>query len=433
MTSIMLSVFGIAVMLIMIFVQMPVGLSMAAVGITGYSLLEGWSQAFSIVKIEVAQALTNMDMAVIPLFLLMGSFANLSGVSQDLYRIGNAILGRYRGGLAMASITGCGMFGTICGSSFATTATFGRIAVPQMLSRGYSKELASGCIASGGNLGAMVPPSITLVIYAVMTEQGIIDLFKAAILPSLLLIALFFLTCWLYVQWKPESGPRGEPASLADVWKAVKLGWRGILLIALMIVGIYGGLFTVHEVASLGVVLSFLLALVSGKFTLERFWDALIDTASTAAMMYTMLIGASIFNYFIVLSDLPNFLVEMIVSSNLPSYAVLAILLLMYIILGSIFDTIAAFLVTLPFVYPLIIDMGFSPIWWGIVNLMIIEIGVITPPIGMNVFVLKGVLPEIDMSRIFKGVMPFTVASLVCLLIVIVFPPLCTFLVHAIH
>lgn len=430
MTSVMLAFFAIAIMLILIFVQMPVGFSMAAVGIVGYAFLESWAQSLSIVKIEVAEALTNMDMAVIPLFLLMGSFANLSGVSEDLYRLGNAILGRFRGGLAMASITGCGMFGTICGSSFATTATFGRIAVPQMLNRGYSKELASGCIASGGNLGAMVPPSITLVIYAVMTEQGIIDLFKAAILPALLLIALFFLTCRIYVQWKPQAGPPGDKASLSDIWKAVKIGWRGILLIALMIVGIYGGLFTVHEVASLGAVLSFILALFSGKFTLERFWEALIDTAATAAMMYTMLIGASIFNYFIVISNLPNFLVGLVVNADLPVYVVLAILLVMYIILGSIFDTIAAFLVTLPFVFPLIIDMGFSPIWWGIINLMIIEIGVITPPIGMNVFVLKGVLPNVEMHTIFKGVTPFTLASMVCLLIVMVFPSLCLFLVN---
>lgn len=422
MNPILLASLAIAAMFVLILLHVPIGISMAAVGIIGFGLLNSFGSAFSLLASETSINLSSLDLAVIPLFVLMGNFAAASGISTDMYNFANAFLGHRRGGLAMATIGGCGLFGAVCGSSVATTATFGRVALPEMIKRGYAPTLATGCIAGGGTLGALVPPSIILVIYAVLAEQFIIDLFIAAIFPAILTITLYFIATSIYVRVSPHVGPAGPRMSWSERGKMVKKSWGAISLIAAIGIGIYGGIFTVTEAAALGAILSFLLALFRRKMTPSVFWEALTGTAVTTGMIYMILIGSNVFNYFIVVSHLPDSLAAGIIESGWHPFFIFFVLLLVYIILGSIFDTVAALVITLPFVLPLIIGMGYSPVWWGIINVVVVEIGMITPPMGINVFLLQGIVGDYPLSTIFKGIVPYICADFARLALLVIFP-----------
>jgi len=413
---------AIAGMFILILLHVPIGLAMATVGIIGYGLMTSFTASFSLLTSETITNLSSVELAVVPLFILMGNFASAGGISTDMYNLAYALLGRYRGGLAMATVGGCGLFGAVCGSSFATTATFGRVALPEMLKRGYAPTLSSGCIAAGGSLGSLVPPSIILVVYAIMAEQYIIELFIAAIIPSILTILIYLLAVIVYVKFNPNASPAGGVVNRSELLKMLLKSWGAIFLLTAIAFGIYGGIFTVTEAAALGAILAFLFALFRKKMTLKIFWNTLEDTASTTAMIYIVIIGASILNYFIVLTHMPDTMANGIMNSGWPTFLVFIVLFVSYIVLGSIFDTIAAMLITLPFVLPIIIGMGYSPVWWGIINVVIIEIGLITPPIGMNVFVLHGVAKDFSLSTIFKGIIPFLMADILRLALLVIFP-----------
>ena len=422
MDPILLASLAILSMFVLILLHVPIGLAMAMVGVIGYGLMTSFAASFSLLSVEGIANLSDLNLAVIPLFLLMGNFASAGGISTDMYNLAHALLGRYRGGLAMATVGGCGLFGAVCGSSFATTATFGQVALPEMLKRGYAPTIATGCIAGGGTLGSLVPPSIILVVYGIMAEQYILELFIAAIIPAALTILLYFLSVAIYVRIYPEAGPAGDRVNPSELFKIAVKSWGAIFLMVAIAGGIYGGVFTVTEAAALGAILAFLFAIFRGKITLKIFWQTLSDTAVTTAMIYLIIIGANVLNYFIVLTHMPDLLATSIMNSGFPTFVILIILLLVYIILGSVFDTIAAMLITLPFVLPIILSMGFSPVWWGIVNVVVIEIGLITPPIGMNVFVLHGVARDYPLSTIFKGIMPFLFADIVRLALLVMFP-----------
>jgi len=422
MDPILLASLAILSMFVLILLHVPIGLAMAMVGVIGYGLMTSFAASFSLLSVEGIANLSDLNLAVIPLFLLMGNFASAGGISTDMYNLAHALLGRYRGGLAMATVGGCGLFGAVCGSSFATTATFGQVALPEMLKRGYAPTIATGCIAGGGTLGSLVPPSIILVVYGIMAEQYILELFIAAIIPAALTILLYFLSVAIYVRIYPEAGPAGDRVNPSELFKITVKSWGAIFLMVAIAGGIYGGVFTVTEAAALGAILAFLFAIFRGKITLKIFWQTLSDTAATTAMIYLIIIGANVLNYFIVLTHMPDLLATSIMNSGFPTFVILIILLLVYIILGSVFDTIAAMLITLPFVLPIILSMGFSPVWWGIVNVVVIEIGLITPPIGMNVFVLHGVARDYPLSTIFKGIMPFLFADIVRLALLVMFP-----------
>ena len=432
MTPVMLALVAILIMLCLIIVlRIPVGFSMALVGFSGYVLMESWPPALSIVKSEVSTALLDLDLATIPLFLLMGSFANVAGVSDDVYKLSNRLLGHMRGGIAMATVVGCAMFGAVCGSSLATAGTFGKIAYPQMKKRNYGRRLAVGCIAGGGSLGSLVPPSVMLIIYAITAEQYIIELFVAAILPAITALIAFLITIQVYVRIFPQSAPAGEKTSFMEKIHGLREAWRAIVLILLMVGGIYGGVFTVQEAASLGAILAIIFAVLSGKMTWQSFWDALFDTACVSAMIYTMIIGASIFNYFIVVSEMPNAITGYVMSANLATWAVFLFLTVFYLIMGSIFDSVSAMIITLPFVLPIVEGLGYSPVWWGIVNLILMEVGMITPPIGINVFILKGMMgDDVSLGAIFSGVVPFVIAALCNLLLLYLFPEISLFLLR---
>lgn len=421
MDPIWMAIVGIALMFLLIIFQVPVGISMATVGVFGFAMLTGLAPALSLLGTESSSAISNPDLAVIPLFLLMGNFATAAGISEDIYKLAYAIVGHRRGGLALSTIGGCAFFGAICGSSPATAATFGRVALPEMLKRNYSPAFATGCIAAGGTLGSLVPPSVIMIIYAVMAEEFILALFVAAVIPAAIEIVLYVITIMIYVRVRPKAGPAGPRISWHERIVMLRQCWGAVFIGGTVIGGIYSGIFTVNEAAAFGAVLSFIFALGRRKLTRKLFWESLIGTANTTAMIYIIIIGAGVFTYFMTLTRMPSALVSFISQFNIPDILVLLFLLFIYLILGSIFDTVAAMLVTLPVVLPLIVSMGYNPIWWGIVNVVVIETGMITPPIGLNVFVLHGVT-RVPLSTIYKGTMPFVIADLVRIALLVLFP-----------
>lgn len=426
MSPIILASLAILAMFILIAFHVPIGISMATVGVVGFSLMTSSLEiGSSILAAEAVRNMANMDLAVVPLFILMGNFAVAGGISTDLYNIAHAFLGHRRGGLAMATVGGCGLFGAVCGSSVATTATFGRIALPEMVNRNYEPQLATGCIGGGGTLGSLVPPSVILVMYAVLAEQFIVELFAAAVIPAIVTISLYFLAIAIYVRIYPKAGPATERIPWGERFRILRRSWIAVTLIGAIAFGIYGGVFTVTEAASLGVILSLFFSIIKKQITRELFWDALVNTATNTAMVYVILVGSSVFNYFIVISHFPDNVTSTIIGSGLSNISILLLIMIVYIILGSIFDTVGAMVITLPFVLPLIINMGYSPVWWGIVNVVVIEIGMITPPMGINIYMLHGILNEkYPLKTLFTGIIPFLIADIVRLSIIVIFPVL---------
>ena len=419
----LLAAIGIGCLLALILSHVPIGVAMAVVGFIGFYLLTGnMSAAFSLFGTEAAAVFSSADLAVIPLFILMGGFAGTAGLSADVYRLASAMVGHMRGGLAMATVAGCGGFGAVCGSSIATTVTMGKIALPEMEQRGYAQSLGAGSIAAGGTLGTLIPPSTVMVLYAVLTEQFVIELFVAAIIPGILTILLYFAAVQVVVRWKPETAPPGPRVPWRERLVVARQTWAILLVVLSVTGGIYGGIFTVTEAAAVGVGLTLLFALLRGKLRGESFWRTLFETAANVGMLYMIIVGSHIFTYFVTLTHMPQAFVETITSLGLSPAMIILSLLVMYIVLGAIFDTVAAMVLTLPFVFPLILELGYSPVWWGIVNVIVIEIGLITPPIGINVFVMNRIRPDIPLKTIFAGIMPFLGADFVRLGLVVAFP-----------
>lgn len=415
---------GLAAMFLLIVLQVPVGIAMGVIGVAGTGLIIGFGPALTLLATEPSSAMSAEGLAVIALFLLMGNFAHAGGLSDELYRLAYAFLGHRRGGLIFATIGACAGFGAICGSSVATAATMARIALPQMLERGYARSLAAGSIASGGTLGMIVPPSVVMILYAILTENSIITLFLAAVVPGLLAVVFYFVAIGIVVRLFPETAPRGERLNWAQRRRETRNSWAVVLLAVSVSGGIYSGIFTVTEAAAVGASMTLIISLARQRLTGKSFLASLGDTASNTGLIFVIIIGASVFSYFATLSGLPAAIVAWIEALGLPPLAVIALLMVFFLILGSIFDTIAAMVLTLPFVYPLVIGLGYDPIWWGVVNIVVIELGMITPPIGINVFVLHGMARDLPLRTIFRGVTPFLMADVVRLIVLILFPAL---------
>jgi C4-dicarboxylate transporter DctM subunit len=415
---------GLLAMFIMIVLHVPVGIAMGVVGVVGTGLIIGFEPALTLLATEPSAAMAAEGLAVIAMFLLMGNLAHAGGLSDELYRLAHVAVGHFKGGLLFATIAACAGFGAICGSSVATTATMAKIALPQMLSRGYAQSIAAGAIASGGTLGMIIPPSVVMILYAILTENSIIALFLAAIVPGLLAVVLYFVAIAVAVRRYPALAPNETQASWQQRRQTARSSWAVVLLAVVVSGGIYTGIFTVSEAASVGASVAFLLAWLRKRLTTHNFLASLSDTAANTGLIFVIIIGASVFSYFATLSGLPEAIVTWIESMQLPGWMVLALLMVFFLILGSIFDTIAAMVLTLPFVYPIIIGLGYDPVWWGVINIVVIELGMITPPIGINVFVLHGMAKDLPLKTIFKGVTPFLVADLVRLVLLLVFPSL---------
>lgn len=418
---------GFAALAVLIVMQVPVGIAMIIVGVIGYALQTNWSAALTLLASESSGILSSVDLATIPLFLLMGTFVTIAGFSKDIYDAASAMLGHRRGGLGYATIAGCAAFGSVCGSSTATAATFANAALPEMLRRGYAPSFATATIAAGGTLKSLIPPSVVMILYCIVSKTFILDIFYAAIIPAILIILLNLLTIAFIVRRNPRLAPVEAPVPWSERRKAlIKAGPVSALLL-IVFSGLYSGVFTVNEAASVAAAVSFLFAL-----TRRGSWVILIkgarDTAGVTAMIYTVIIGASIFSYFMTLARVPEAAVALIQSSGLPAVAIIFALLIGYLILGAVFDEIAAMLITLPLVLPIIVSLNYDPIWWGIMNVVIVELGMIIPPIGIIVFILHGMAPQISLSTIYRGVAPFIFANAVLLVLLTFVPALTTWL-----
>lgn len=431
MTDFMIGLCGIGGMFVLMILRMPVGMAMLAVGFFGTWMLNGYRSANALMMTEAFSHVSNYSLTVIPLFILMGNIASVAGFSRGLYEAAFAWVGRLPGGLASASVLGCAAFSAVSGSSVATAVTIGRVALPEMARFNYSSGLATGAVAAGGTLGFLIPPSTGFVIYAILTEQSIGQLFMSGILPGLLLTGLFILTVTLISLRNPEAGPRGAYVPLNE---RIAAGMRAAPLIAVIIIsigGIYLGVFTPVEAAGIGAGLVLIMALFTGKLTLRSGAKALADTARTTAMLFLIIVGAAVLNPFLAMTQLPSMLGEAMTSAGLGPYGVLFLVVIAYLILGMFMDGLAMLVVTIPIFYPIMMSMGFDPIWFGVVAVIMIEMGMITPPVGMNVFVVKGIARDVPMATIFRGVLPFWVAMGFCLLLIVLFPQIALFIPQA--
>ena len=431
MSPIAIGVTGVVALFVLIFMQVPIAFAMIAVGVVGFALQAGWAAAFTFLASEPVRLLSSIDMATLPLFILMGTFANIAGFSEDIYAFASAMLGHRRGGLGYATVGGCAAFGSVCGSTTATSATFGKIALPQMLRRGYSPSFATSTIAASGTLKSLIPPSTLMILYCIVAKTFIFDMFLAAVFPALLTIAFNIIAIAIIVRLDPNAAPARPRADWKERQAATKQAVPALVLMILVFGGLYSGIFTVDEAASVAAVLSLLFALARRRMTLASFLSGLQSCGATAVMLYMILIGASVFTYFITLARLPEALIHGIESMNLAPLALIAMLLVAYIVLGTIFEELSAILITLPFVLPIVVHAGYDPIWWGIVNVIQAELALIHPPFGIIIFILNSMAPEIPMRTIYKGVVPFIFADIAVLVLLTIYPQIALWLPHA--
>ena len=415
---------GLAVMMAIAFARVPIAFAMGVVGIVGYAYMRDWNWwvAFASAQTKIYETGRNYTLSVVPLFILMGNFVTRAGMSQELFRAAYAFIGHLRGGLAMATIWASAGFGGICGSSIATTATMAKVAYPSMKRFGYSDRLAAGVIAGSGTLGIMIPPSTIMVIYGVFTETNIGKLFAAGIVPGIL-GAILLCIAVVYMNWRdPSSGPPGERSTWRERLLALKDVWGVAVLFIFVMGGIYGGLFTATEGAGMGAFGALVFALWRRALTWRTLYGALLESARTTAMLFMILIGALMFSEFINITTMPADLKNLVTGYNLnPTVVVLAICAV-YVLLGTAMEELSMVLLTIPVFYPVIVGLGFDPVWFGIVIVCVVEIGLISPPVGMNMFVLKTLLPQVSTGTIFSGVMPFMWADVVRLAIIVAVP-----------
>ncbi len=421
---------GLAAMMVLAFVRIPIALAMGIVGIVGYAYMRDWNWvvAFATAQTKVYETGRNYTLSVVPLFILMGSFVTRAGMSQELFRAAYAFIGHLRGGLAMATVMACAGFGAICGSSIATAATMAKVAYPSMKKLGYSDALATGSIAAGGTLGILIPPSTILVIYGIITETNIGKLFAAGILPGILATVLLCLAV-AWSTWRdPKAGPRGERTSWAERWTALRGVWAVVALFALVMGGIYAGAFTATEGAAMGAFGAMIFALSRRVLTWKSLYASLVESARTTSMLFMILIGALMFAEFVNITTMPADLTNFVSRFQLHPIVVVGAIMVIYIILGTAMEELSMILLTLPVFFPIIVKLGLDPIWFGILIVVVVEIGLISPPVGMNLFVLSTLIPEVPTRTVFRGVMPFIAADIVRLAILVAFPAISLYL-----
>jgi tripartite ATP-independent transporter DctM subunit len=416
------AVTGFVALFALMLARVPVGIAMGLVGVVGFAWLNDIGPALRLLAQSPIRTATDANFAVIPMFLLMGAVCSSSGMSRELFRAANTFLGHLRGGLGIATIAACGGFAAICGSSVATAATFSSVAYPEMRRFGYPQSFATGVIAAGGSLGIMIPPSTVFAVYGLITEQDIGKLFVAGILPGLLAVAMYILTINIIALIRPDYLPPGKRSSWADRLDAARDVWAVMLLFVFIIGGLYGGLFTATEAAGAGAGGAVVIALVRRRMNAREFWRCCIETVRTSAAVFTILIGAIIFGYFLTITQTPQKVTVFLTDLGLDRYGVLTLIMLMYLVLGCIMDAMAMIILTIPIIFPVIRELGFDPIWFGVIVVMTVELGLIHPPVGMNVFVIKSVVRDVKLSTIFYGVMPFVVTDILRLIILIAFP-----------
>lgn len=417
-----------AALFVMLILTVPIGVAMALAGIGGTAAIIGLQPTLGLFGTTVYSTTVTYDLSIVPLFVLMGAIAARSGLSRELYDVFNAWLGRFRGGLAIATVGACGAFAAICGSSLATAATMSKVALPEMKRMKYADSLATGSVASGGIIGILIPPSVILVLYGILTETSIGDLFIAGFLPGILTVIVFMLVIAIITRIWPDLGPAGEAHTLSEKLTALARTWAIILLFVIVIGGIYFGIFTPTEAAGIGAVGAFGIAAMRGRLTRENVRDALLETIKTSGMIFTILIGAITLNNLTIFSGLAAALGNFVSGLDMSPMAIMAVILLIYLLLGCFLDALAMILLTVPIFFPIVTGLGFDPVWFGIIVVMVVELGLITPPIGMNVFVIKGMSQDVRLSSIYAGVLPFVVGQLALIIMVFLLPDIALWL-----
>lgn len=413
---------GFLVAFAFIFFQVPIATALGIVGFGGYALLSGWTPALSMVATVTKESTLAYSLIVLPLFVLMGNFVAGAGISGDLFRAAQAFIGRRRGGVAMATVVACGGFGAICGSSVATAATMGKVAIPSMRELGYADSLSSAVVAAGGTLGILIPPSIIMVVYGVATQTHIGMLFAAGIVPGLIAIAGYMLAVKWSVWRDPATAPVGESIERQDRIALLKSLWPVALIFTIVMGGIYGGFFTSIEASGVGASSAMVFALTHHALKAREIYLILLDTAKTSAMMFAIILGAALFGEFMNMTGVHESLLRLIQGSGLPPFGVIAVMILVYIVLGCVLESLSMILITVPIFFPIVVALGYDPVWFGILVVMVVEIGLITPPVGVNLFVIRSVVSDISMWTIVRGVVPFIVADVVRIFLVAALP-----------
>ncbi|ASP33584.1 TRAP transporter large permease [Labrenzia sp. VG12] len=429
---------GFGALFALVLVRVPIAIAMIIVGTAGFAALRNWNAALNLLGNAAFETGLSFTLSVIPLFILMGNLLTISGVSQSLFSTAHHLLHRMRGGLAMAAIVACGGFSAVCGSSLATAATMSKVAMPSMRKAGYADSLATGSIAAGGTLGILIPPSVILIIYGLLTEADIGKLFIAGIIPGLLGVVFYLAAVYLTVLLKPDLAPQGaEDRKLErkDVWGVLSV----LGLFAVIMIGIYGGFFTPTEAAGIGAAAAFVIALVSGGLTWQKLYTAGLNCARTTAMIFAIIIGAEVFSNFISYAGVPDALLTFVQSLDVNAYVVILVLVLIYVVLGAVLESLSMILLTVPVFFPLVTSLDFGGglladpemvlIWFGIVVVVVTEISLISPPIGLNVFVLRSVLTDVPLRTMFAGILPFWLADILRLGLLIAVPALSLMLI----
>jgi len=419
---------GIALLVFLFLLRVPVAFSMAIVGLVGFAYLSDAESALTLLAQDVYDSLSNYPLSVIPMFILMGSFAFASGISQRLYSTSYTWVGQFRGGLTIATVIACSGFSAICGSSAATAATMGKIALPEMKKYGYDDVLATGTVASAGTLGILIPPSTVLIVYGILTEQSIGQLFVAGILPGAIMSIFFVATVALLCLRNPNLGPPGPPTT----WLAKVLSLSGIIeaiiLFLLAIGGLFLGWFSPTQAGAIGASGALVIGLFRGQFDLKVILESTKDGLRTACMILFILAGAIVFGHFLAISNIPFALADWVEHLPIPPMGIMGVLLLIYFIGGFFMDAMGMIVVTIPIFFPIVESLGFDPIWFGVMVVLVGEMGVISPPVGVNVFVIKGIAPDIPLEKIFRGIFPFLGALILLTIILLIFPKIATFL-----
>jgi C4-dicarboxylate transporter, DctM subunit len=428
----------VVVLLAMIFLRAPIALAMAMVGAAGYVVLASPAALSAYLTTAWPDKFMSYELAIVPLFILMGHLATKTGISAALFNASNAWIGHFRGGLAMAAVAGCAMFGSISGSSLATASTMARVALPEMRKHGYSGALSAGSLAAGGTLGILIPPSVVLIIYALLTEQNIVKLFLAATLPGMLAVMGFMIAIAIYARLFPAEAPVQPRKPLAERVRALKDIWYIVGIFGGVLVGIYGGFFTPAEGASVGVVATLLAGVVTRSLSVGDLLDSLIDTAASSAMIFAIIFGADLFNVALALSRLPTEIAAWFNGAGLAPMTVMLGIIVFYLIMGCVMDSLSMILLTVPVFFPTVmsLDFGLLPeqqaMWFGIITLVVVEVGMITPPVGMNLFVIGAMARDIPTAQIFRGTVPFILAESVRICILVAFPALSYWLVQVV-
>lgn len=420
--------FGIGVLILLLFSGIPIGIAMGATGVAGMLFIAGPQAALGLMERIPYDTTASYAISVVPLFILMGSFCFYAGISQDLYRALYKWIGHFRGGLAMATVGACAGFAAVSGSSLATAATMGTVALPEMKKYGYDDRLATGAVAAGGTIGILIPPSVILILYGIITETSIGKLFLAGFIPGVLEALFYLLTIYFLTLRNPAMGPRGPSTTMVDKLVSLKDIWIVLVLFLLVIGGIYLGVFSPSEAGGIGAFGALLFAVGRGRLGWKNFFESLLETGKTSAMIFVILIGATLLGAFLAVTRLPYELADLVATLPVNRYFILVLILVVYILLGTIMDSMAMVLLTVPIFFPVALALGFDPIWFGIIIVRVTEMGLITPPVGINVFILKGIATDVPMGTIFRGIVPFFLTDICHVALIVAIPQLSLFL-----